>query len=377
MTLPHKALIIGGGIGGMCAAIELRKLGIAVDLVELNPDWSVYGAGITISGPTLRALRSVGVVDEMIANAGTWDRIDLRAADGTQLAEVPIPVSVGADELPRSSGILRPVLAQILVKATLASGTQVRTGLSFESITQDAEGVDLRFTDGSQGRYDLVVGADGVHSQVRTRLFPGAPTPQFTGQGSWRTVVPRTVVHSTIYMGATTKVGVNPVSADEMYLFCLDQRPGIEFIEQAEWPRVLPKLLAEFGGVVGDIREGLLSGRLDSSRIVYRPLAGLMMPAPWHTGRVLLLGDACHATTPHLASGAGIAVEDAVVLAEELQRHDRLDAALHAHTTRRYERSRLVVESSLRLGQIEQTGGSKAEHEQVMRHALGALTAPI
>jgi 2-polyprenyl-6-methoxyphenol hydroxylase-like FAD-dependent oxidoreductase len=377
MSLPDKALIIGGGIGGMCTAIQLRKLGIDVDLVEVNPDWSVYGAGITVSGPTLRALRSVGVIDEVLKHAGTWDRIDVCAADGSLMAQVPIPVTVGADELPRCSGILRPVLAQILSSATLASGTQVRTGVTFESITQDALGVDVRFTDGSQGRYELVIGADGVNSQVRTRLFPGAPTPQFTGQGSWRTVVPRTVVNSTIYMGATTKVGVNPVSDDEVYLFCLDQRPGIEFIPQNDWARVLPELLAEFGGVVGDIREGLLSGRLDSSRILYRPLAGLMMPAPWHTGRVLLLGDACHATTPHMASGAGIAVEDAVVLAEELQRHDTLDAALTAHTARRFDRSKLVVESSLRLGQIEQTGGSRQEHNELMKATQLALTAPI
>jgi 2-polyprenyl-6-methoxyphenol hydroxylase-like FAD-dependent oxidoreductase len=377
MALPDQALIIGGGIGGMCAAIELRKLGITVDLIELNPEWSVYGAGITISGPTLRALRSVGVVDEVLAHAGTWDRIHVCAADGSTLAEVPIPPAAGADELPRSSGILRPVLAEILARATLASGTQVHTGLTFETITQDADGVDVRFTDGRQGRYGLVIGADGVHSQVRHRLFPHAPVPRFTGQGSWRTVVPRTVVHSTIYMGATTKVGVNPVSDEECYLFCLDQRPGIEFIPQEDWARMLPQLLAEFGGVVGDIRDGLRSGRLDGSRILYRPLAGLMMPAPWHLGRVLLLGDACHATTPHLASGAGIAVEDAVVLAEELQRHPTLDAALAAHTARRFERARLVVDSSLRLGELEQTGGPKDEHERVMRHALGALTAPI
>lgn len=77
MSLPSTALIIGG----MCAAIELRKLGIAVDLVELNPDWSVYGAGITVSSPTLRALRSVGVIDEVLKHAGTWDRIDVCAAD--------------------------------------------------------------------------------------------------------------------------------------------------------------------------------------------------------------------------------------------------------------------------------------------------------
>jgi len=101
------------------------------------------------------------------------------------------------------------------------------------------------------------------------------------------------------------------------------------------------------------------------------------MPAPWHVGRVVLIGDAVHATTPHLASGAGIAVEDAVVLAEELDAGGSVDEVLLRFSQRRFERCRLVVESSVRLGQIEQEGGSKAEHGQLMRDAMVALLAPI
>lgn len=377
MALVNKVLVIGGGIGGMCAAIQLRKLGVGVDLVEINPQWSVYGAGITVSGPSLRALRSVGVVDEVLACGGHWSAIDICAADGTVVNTVPVAHAVGAEELPPAGGIMRPVLADILSRAVRASGASVRLGLTFRSIAQDEAGVDVVFSDGSSGRYDLVVGADGVNSKVREAVFPGAPAPKFTGQGSWRAVVPRTRQNSTIFMGLTTKAGLNPVSETESYLFVLDQRDGLEFLPTDQWPSLMAGLLAEFGGAIGEIRRGLLDGSLPAHRIVYRPLAGLMLPAPWHRGRVVLLGDAVHATTPHLASGAGIAIEGAVVLAEELARCHFLDGALTAYAGRRYDRAKLVVSSSMRMGEIEQTGGSKEEHRQVMAHAMDALTASI
>ena len=375
MALVNKVLIIGGGIGGMCAAIQLSKQGIAVDLVEINPQSTAHGAGITISGPTLRALRAVGVGDEVVARGGHWSEIDICAADGTVVNTVPVMPAVGAEELPPAGGIMRPVLADILSRAALAAGSQVRRGLTFKTIVQDAEGVAVEFTDGSNGRYDLVIGADGVNSKVRETLFPGAPVPAFTGQGSWRAVVPRRRRNSTIFMGQTTKAGLNPVSETECYLFVLDGRRNVDIIPPAQWPVLLAELLEEFGGDLGEIREGLQRGH--DYGIVYRPLMGLMMAAPWHRGRVVLLGDAVHATTPHLASGAGIAVEGAVVLAEELARSHFLEGALTAYAGRRYDRARLVVNSSMRMGEIEQAGGSRDEHARVMLHAMGALRAPI
>lgn len=377
MALVHKVLIIGGGVGGMCAAIQLRKQGVAVDLVELNPHWAPDGAGITISGPSLRALREVGVVDEVLRRGGHWTHIDICAADGTVMETVPVQHAQDAEDLPPAAGIMRPVLADILGQATQDAGARVRLGVSFESITQDAEGVDVLFTDGSRGRYDLVIGADGVNSQVRKLVLPDFPGPKFSGQGSWRAVVPRTRRNSTIFMGETTKAGLNPVSETECYLFVLDKRAGMDFIPPEQWPAMLAELIAEFGGAVGEIRRGLLDGTLGHHRILYRPLAGHMIGAPWHKGRIVLLGDTVHATTPHLASGAGIAIEGALVLAEELGRRHFLEGALTAYAGRHYDRARLVVTASGRLGRIEQEGGSKEEHRDVMVHAMEALRAPI
>lgn len=377
MALIKNALVVGGGIGGMCAAIELGKQGIAVDLVEINPNWAPDGAGITISGPTLRGLRQIGVVDAVLREGGHWRAIDICDAYGNVTRTVSVPPTIDAEELPTAAGILRPRLARILADATERAGTQIRLGLSFSDMQQDEEGVDVTFTDGSQSRYDLVIGADGVNSAVRRLVLPDFPGPVFTGQGSWRAVVPRRRENSVVYMGRTTKAGMNPISADQCYLFVLDRREGMDFIPPEEWPLKLAELLTEFGGHVGEIRQGLLDGSLDNPRLLYRPLAGHMVKGPWHKGRIVLLGDTVHATTPHLASGAGIAVEGAIVLAEELQRRHSLEGALLAYAGRHYDRASLVVRASGRLGEIEQFGGSLEEHAQIMMGAQQALRAPI
>jgi 2-polyprenyl-6-methoxyphenol hydroxylase-like FAD-dependent oxidoreductase len=377
MALIRNALIVGGGVGGMCAAIQLAKQGVEVTLVEKNPHWAPDGAGITISGPTLRALRTVGVVNEVLRQGGHWNAVDICGPDGGVKFTVPVMPAEGADGLPGAGGIMRPVLADILGHATQAAGAEVRLGVSFSTMVQDEDGVDVTFTDGQRGRYDLVIGADGVHSAVRKLVMPEFPGPQFTGQGSWRAVVPRHRENSTIYMGRTTKAGLNPISATHCYLFVLDKREGMDFIAPAEWPEKLAELLAEFGGHLGELRDALRDGTLPGAQLLYRPLAGHMIKGPWHRGRIVLLGDTVHATTPHLASGAGIAIEGAIVLAEELARRHYLEGALLAYAGRHYDRARLVVTASGRMGQIEREGGSLDEHTAIMRDAQAKLRAPL
>lgn len=377
MALIQKALIIGGGVGGMCAAIQLRKLGIAVELVELNPAWAPDGAGITISGPSLRALREVGVVDEVLRLGGWWRAIDLRDAQGNLLRTVPIAPALGAEDLPSAAGIQRPVLAKILSAATRAAGATVRLGLNFESITQDSDGVDVLFSDGSGGRYDLVVGADGINSTLRRLVFPDFAGPVFTGQGCWRAIVPRLHENSTMYLSDTIKAGINPISDDQCYLYLLYKRDGLDFIPPTAWPEIFADLMVPFTGELADIRRGLLDGSLPDPHLLYRPLAGHMIPAPWHRGRLVLLGDTVHATTPQLASGAGIAIEGALILAEELGRRHSLEGALTAYAGRHFDRANLVVQASATLGHIELSGGGPQAHAQVMHQTLELLRRPI
>jgi 2-polyprenyl-6-methoxyphenol hydroxylase-like FAD-dependent oxidoreductase len=160
-----------------------------------------------------------------------------------------------------------------------------------------------------------------------------------------------------------------------MYMFLLHSVTGSPWIEPGEQPQRLYEAMEGYGGFVPQIRETVRANNAHS--VNYRPLEVLLHPAPWHRGHVVLIGDAAHATTPHLASGAGMAIEDGIVLAEELGTQPTLEQALQNFMTRRFERCRLVVESSVRLGQIEMSRGSPAEHTRVMSEALGALREAI
>lgn len=369
----YTALIVGGGIAGMSAAIALSRIGVKVELIDLDPDWKVSGAGITITGPTLRAFHQLGVYEAIANEAYTGEGIQVCDVQGNPLRQLDTPMPAGSPT-PGSGGIMRPTLHHILSKKTLELGTQVRLGITVDQLEQDPEGVSVTFSDASTGRYDLVVGADGVYSKVRGMIFPDAPKPEYTGQSAWRLTVPRpsTVERRTYFLGGPVKVGLTPVSQDSMYMFLLERTPQV-YREQHELPARLGELLEGYGGILAELRAGLNS----NSDIVFRPLEAFFLPAPWHQGRVLLVGDAAHPTTPQLASGAGIAVEDGIVLAEELQKADSVADALLQFMQRREKRCRLVVENSIEIGRLEQQRAPVAEQTAVVERTLKLLSEPL
>lgn len=370
-----SVLIIGGGFSGMSAAIELRKRGIEVDLVEIDPGWRSYGAGITLGGATIRAFRTLGILEAFLQRGHGSDGVKLRLPHGVQVAELPTPRIAGAD-VPGEGGIMRPVLASILAEATRACGTSVKLGVTFTDIRQDEAGVTVTLTDGTTKRYDLVIGADGLFSKVREAIIPDAPKPAYSGQAVWRAVVdtPPDVNGTVMWLGHKVKVGVNPVSSTQAYIFITEDQPAKQRIAEDE---LLPRMQALMAQFPDPVVQGMKDQLGAESSIVYRPLEGMLVKGPWYRGRVLLIGDAVHATTPHLASGACIGIEDAIVLAEELERADSIPSALEAFQARRYERCRMVVENSLRLGEIEIHDGDREEHAGIMRSSLMALAQPI
>jgi 2-polyprenyl-6-methoxyphenol hydroxylase-like FAD-dependent oxidoreductase len=371
----NRILIIGGGFSGMAAAIELRRQGIDVDIVEIDPGWRSYGAGISLGGATLRAFRRLGILDAFMAQGAASDGVEVFIPTGHKVAELPTPRIAGPD-VPGNGAIMRPALARILAEATRAAGANVRLGCTFTRIEQDGDGVDVAFSDGGSQRYDLVIGADGLYSKVRETLFPDAPKPRYSGQGVWRAVLPRLegVNGTMMWMGPKVKTGLNPVSRDEMYLFVTEDRPENDFIDPSAFVDALKGLLARFPApLMQQVRE--LLG--PDSQVIYRPLENLLVPAPWYRGRVVLIGDTVHATTPHMASGACIGIEDAIVLAEEIGKAAGVAAALEGYQARRWERCRMVVQNSGRLGEIEIAGGDKEEHASIMRETLMALAGPI
>jgi 2-polyprenyl-6-methoxyphenol hydroxylase-like FAD-dependent oxidoreductase len=160
-----------------------------------------------------------------------------------------------------------------------------------------------------------------------------------------------------------------------MYLFITEDRATKEHIDPATWPEIVQGLLKPFASPI--LQDLIPLMNEPEAAIDYRPLSNLIVPAPWNRGRLLLIGDAVAATTPHLASGAGIGIESGIVLGEELERHTDLYQALDVFHARRFERCSMVVKNSERLCLIEINGGDKAEHGQIMRESLMALAQPI
>jgi 2-polyprenyl-6-methoxyphenol hydroxylase-like FAD-dependent oxidoreductase len=200
---------------------------------------------------------------------------------------------------------------------------------------------------------------------------------QYIGQGVWRAVLPRPpeIQRPRMWMGPHIKLGVNPVSATQMYMFITEDRPTKEHIDKATWPEVVAGLMRPFTDPL--VQALIPQVASPEAAIDYRPLANLLVPLPWNRGRVVMIGDTVAATTPHLASGAGIGIESGIVLAEELARHSDLQAALDAFHARRWPRCELVVKNSEKLCRIEIEGGDKAEHQRIMRESMAALAQPI
>lgn len=340
-----RTLIVGGGIAGMSAALCLRKLGTQVDLVEVDPSWRVYGAGITLAGASLRALQALGLLDAVRSSGYIAGGLRVYTASGQLLADNP-PLS--EDVVHAGGGIMRPALHRILAEATRAAGTNVMLGDAVRAITHVGSRAEVTFGDGRSETYDLVVGADGIYSQVRQLVFADAATPQRTGQSCWRAAVPRPrdIDKATFIGGGRWPLGLIPVSNTHMYMFLLEHVPNEAWVDPGTLLERLRRTIADYSGVVSEVRESLGT----DTPIVYRPLESIFVAGPWHRSRVVLLGDAVHATTPHLAVGAGLAVEDALVLSEELSRAQSIDTALEAYTARRYQRCKTIVETSLAIG---------------------------
>ena len=370
-----KILVIGGGFAGMTAALQLSRQGFQVDLVEIDAGWRSYGAGISLHGSTLRVIAQLGLIDEFMKEGFASDGLELRGPNDAVIASIPTPRVAGPD-IPGGGGILRPALAKILSQAVLNSTTHVRLGMTFTDISQDERGVDVSFSDGSVSRYDLVIGADGLYSAVRAKAFPDAPKPRFIGQSVWRAVLPRPegIETVTMWMGPKLKVGLNRVTADQVYLFLTEDRATNDFVPPETFVERLRGLLEQFPSPT--IRK-IASELTSEHQIVYRPLEQMLLQRPWHRGRIALIGDAVHATTPHLAAGACIGIEDAMVLAEELARGTELSDALDAFETRRWDRCRMVVENSGRLADIEIHGGSREEHASIMQQSMTSLAHAI
>jgi len=389
MASVQKILIVGGGIAGMVAAVALHQKDFDVEIVEVNPKWDVYGVGIIQLANTMRALATVGLANQVLAAGFGMDKVSFYDHDGNLISEIPQPRLAGP-HYPAANALTRPRLHKILQDAVREAGVNVRVGVTVSELVQMDDAVEVTFTDWTTGRYDLVIGADGIRSLIRSLVFGTSYQPGFAGQMCWRYNVPRPpeVDNFQMFLGPSgNKAGFVPLAPDLMYIFLTEtpREPG------NPWPRIREQQLAEvfgeerlaeafrerlmeFGGPVARIRDNDIT---DASKVVYWPFETILVPPPWYRGRVVLIGDAAHAMTAHIAQGAAMAIEDAVVLADELATKPALLKALDGYMERRYERCKSLVEISMELCRGEINNDRTVDVPGLTARSIQIAAAPI
>jgi 2-polyprenyl-6-methoxyphenol hydroxylase-like FAD-dependent oxidoreductase len=356
MPAVSAVLVVGGGLAGAATAIHLAAAGVAVDLIEIKPDVAAIGSGITLQGNALRELRSLGVWEQVQAAGYAFDVTGIRAPDpaGSVVAEIP-DAKTGGPDLPAAMGMPRPELARILLDRAAEVGVKVRFGTTFTELVQDDSadgegGVDVTFSDGSTGRYDVVVGADGIRSWTRRALGVHLETRSI-GMGIWRAFGPRpaSVTRTDLYYGGPSFIaGYCPTGEDSLYAYIVEPAQDRSALTPDEQLATMRQLSEAYHGPWDEIRESLT----DPSRVNYTWFETHVLDQPWNRGRVVLVGDAAHTCPPTIAQGGAMALEDAVVLAQLLTDGTTLDQQLwDAFHARRYERAKTVVEASNTLAQ--------------------------
>jgi 2-polyprenyl-6-methoxyphenol hydroxylase-like FAD-dependent oxidoreductase len=374
MACVNNVLIVGGGISGLCLAIALRDRGVAVDIAELKTEWTVYGVGIIQQSNVVRAMSDLGIVDLYLQAAFPFENPCLYAPDGSLIAKLP-GLRLAGPDYPANLGVSRLALHKVLTQGAQSRGASVTLGRTVASLEQDADGVDVGFDDGTAGRYDVVVGADGVYSRVRTLLFGDRYVPRYTGQAVWRHNFPRPpeMDHLCAFPTPEGNAGLCPLSEETMYMFVTSAEPGNPHYPREALPATMRSRMRQYGGIIADLRDRIV----DPDEIVYRPMEVLFVSEPWYRDRVILIGDAAHATTPHLAQGAGLAIEDAVVLADELERRTDVATAFAAFHARRYERCKTICEGSIQVGEWELSHSPEADHKGMLVKMITLAAEPI
>ena len=375
MAVGSRVLIVGGGIAGLSAALAVRRAGVAVDVVEADRKWSVDDIGMIVHANFIRAMAALGVAADTIAVGFPWDGASLEDFNGNLISQVH-GVRLEGRTFPPDLGISRLALHKLLAGAVLASGAKVRLGVTFARIQQDEQRATVTLSDGSVATYDLVVGADGVHSKVREHVFGSHLQPQFTGQHRWRCKIPRRPEIGGPFVRVRedgARFGYMPVSARSGCVMVLDTEPVDSNSPRKRLPQLLRSRLASCTGKLADLRDEVG----DPARIVCRPIEVLFIPDTWYRGRVLLIGDASHAMTAHLAQGAAQAAEDGVVLGELFARGLSVPDLLQAFMFRRYARCKLIAETTLLTERSGHLTAPAPDLARVTERMLAVAASPI
>ncbi|MFO0847966.1 MAG: FAD-dependent monooxygenase [Gemmataceae bacterium] len=342
-----RVLVIGGGIGGLAAALAVRQAGHTPAVFERAPDLREVGAGITLWTNAVKGLRRLDGWDAVQPHTTPLTRSELRTWDGRVISRAdlgPLCDRLGAPTV----GIHRADLQRGLAETLGAD--HLTLGAACVGFDQDAGGVTARFADGRTEHGDLLIGADGLKSAVRVQLH-GQEKPRYSGYTAWRGVAvidrPEVPLGVTLLaMGKGSQFGYLPIGGGRTYWFATANVPEGQLDPPGRTKAELLARFADWYAPVPAVIDATPEPAILRNDIVDRPPV-----RGWGTGRVTLLGDAAHPTTPNLGQGGCMAIEDAVVLGRHLAAADPA-AGLRAYEAERYTRTATVTNSSRSLGRL-------------------------
>jgi 2-polyprenyl-6-methoxyphenol hydroxylase-like FAD-dependent oxidoreductase len=346
---PLRALVVGGGIGGLAGAIALRQAGVEAIVYERAAELREVGAGLAIWQNAISALARLGLAEAVQAHALP----DLGGAFRTWRGELLTDLSS------LNRGASAPALSLIMHRADLlailreaAGAEHIHLGMQLAGFSQDAGGVTARFADGQQTRADVLIGADGINSTVRGLAF-GSGSPRYSGYTAWRAVTSFSPEQVREKAGETwgcgARFGIAPMSEGRVYWFASVNAQAGAIVPAG---RRKAHLLRRFRGWHAPI-EALIAAT-DEAAILQHDIYDREPLRSWSDGRVTLLGDAAHPMTPNLGQGACQAIEDALALADALRSSADIPAALRAYQARRIGRTTRIVRQSRQVGQVGQ-----------------------
>ncbi|RWF58967.1 MAG: monooxygenase [Mesorhizobium sp.] len=347
----QRATIVGAGIAGLAAAHGLRLLGWDVEIYEQADKLEPIGAGLSLSANALRALRTLGLYDAVVAEAQPIDRLDLLDQSGNVLQ------STNFVEFSRRYGHLAMVVLHRgdLHKALLSElqDGMIRTGMECVGAREEGDRIVLNFANRDTVEAELVLACDGIHSPVRKALFPES-REHFARYTCWRAIsagVPNGMDRArlTESWGAGKRIGLASVAGDRVYWFacCGAERTNDPELANLDLDRVR-EVFADFHDPVPEVL-----ARTPPDSLVWTDILDLDPMSSFTRGKVALLGDAAHAVTPDLGQGAGLAIEDAAVIAALLGRLPVYEA-LREFNARRVDRARRITAESRLYARVAQ-----------------------
>jgi 2-polyprenyl-6-methoxyphenol hydroxylase-like FAD-dependent oxidoreductase len=354
----RTAIIVGAGIGGLTAAIGLRRAGLEVKVFEKRTDPRMIesGGGMVVQPNAIRALQELEVGDQVAAAGSALEHFEWRTPEGKRLASWPVGAvgrEVGAPMVGIRRMRLQGVLAAAVEEGVLALGAEV-TGIS-----QDREGVTVQLASGAEERADLLIGADGINSTVRSLSLHPWTKPRYAGYALWFgiTELDSAATDSATFReldGPGARFIFFPVGGREIYWSAIANASEGATVEaggeEIEGDKEI--LLDRYSGWA-EPTEALIAAT-DLSAIYRREIADRDPIKNWGEGRITLLGDAAHAMTINLGQGACQAIEDGVVLAKALAAQDDTVAALRAYEAKRIPRTAPIVRRSRMIGEMGQ-----------------------